>query len=317
VPWAREGSGFSLLFEALAMLLCREMPMAAVADALGEHDTRLWRVAAHYVEAAHAKNSWAKVRAISVDETSARRGHRYVTNVLDAKTHELLLMVEGRGAQALEAFAQALVAHGAKAEQIELISMDMSPAYQSGASQFFPQAQIVFDRFHLMQMAGQAADQVRKELARAGADLTGALWALRGNEWTRSQEQCQQRSALCNRYPKLGRAIGLRDMLQDILADEDQEALRWWCKRAKLSRLQPFRELAGSLQQHWSGVVAFLKTRLTNGAIEAVNGLLQLAKRLARGFRSLRYFRIMAYLKAARLHLDLPSLKPSPATHSR
>ena len=46
------------------MLLCREMPMAAVADALGEHDTRLWRVAAHYVEAAHAKNSWAKVRAI-------------------------------------------------------------------------------------------------------------------------------------------------------------------------------------------------------------------------------------------------------------
>ena len=67
------------------MLLCREMPMAAVADALGEHDTRLWRVAAHYVEAAHAKNSWAKVRAISVDETSARRGHRYVTNVLDAE----------------------------------------------------------------------------------------------------------------------------------------------------------------------------------------------------------------------------------------
>jgi hypothetical protein len=46
VPWAREGSGFTLLFEALAMLLCREMPMAAVADALGEHDTRLWRVAA-------------------------------------------------------------------------------------------------------------------------------------------------------------------------------------------------------------------------------------------------------------------------------
>ena len=79
VPWAREGSGFTLLFEALAMLLCREMPMAAVSNTLGEHDTRLWRVAAHYVEAAHAKSSWAKVRAISVDETSARRGHRYVT----------------------------------------------------------------------------------------------------------------------------------------------------------------------------------------------------------------------------------------------
>ena len=149
-----------------------------------------------------------------------------MTNVLDAKTHELLLMVEGRSAQALEAFAQALVAHRGRTEQITLISMDMSPAYQSGASRFFPQAQIVFDRFHLMQMAGQALDKVRKELARAGADLKGALWALRGNEWTRSRVVTLRRSALCNRYPKLGRALGLRDMLQDILADEDQEALR-------------------------------------------------------------------------------------------
>ena len=301
VPWAREGSGFTLLFEAFVMLLCREMPMAAVADALGEHDTRLWRVAAHYVEAAYAKNSWAEVRTISVDETSARRGHRYVTNVLDAQTHQLLLMVEGRSAEALEAFAQALAAHGGKAEQIELISMDMSPAYQSGASQFFPQAQIVFDPFHIMQMAGQATDQVRRELARAGAELKGSLWALRGNEWTRSQEQRQQRSALCNRYPKLGRAIGLRDMLQDIFADEDQEALRWWCKRAKLSRLEPFRELAHSIQKRWRGVVAFSEDAAHQRCIEAVNGLLQLAKRLARGFRSLRYFRIMAYLKAAEL----------------
>jgi transposase len=155
VPWAREGSGFTLLFQALVMLLCREMPMAAVAVTLGEHDTRLWRVATHYVEAAHAKNSWAKVRWVSVDETCARRGHRYVTNLLDAESHQLLLMIEGRSAQALEAFTQALVAHGGRVEQIELISMDMSPAYQSGASRFFPRAQVVFDRFHLMQMAGQ------------------------------------------------------------------------------------------------------------------------------------------------------------------
>jgi transposase len=311
VPWAREGSGFTLLFEALVMLLCREMPMAAVAEAIHEHDTRLWRVAAYYVEKAHSGASWAQVRRISVDETSARRGHRYVTNVLDARNHQLLLMVEGRSADALEAFATELAARGGSAEQIELISMDMSPAYQSGARRFFPKAEIVFDHFHLMQMAGEALDTVRKQLAGEGADLKGALWAIRGNEWTRSEDQRAQRSSLCNLYPKLGRAIGLRDMLQDILATEDEASLRWWCKRAKLSRLAPFRELAIGIQNHWNGVVAFLKTRLTNGAIEAVNGLLQLAKRLARGFRSLRYFRIMAYLKASGLHLNLPPLKPS------
>jgi transposase len=105
------------------------------------------------------------VRRVSVDETSARRGPRYVTNVLDAETHELLLMVEGRSAEALEAFAQALVAHGRRPEQIALISMNTSPAYQSGASQFFPQAEIVFDRFHLMQMAGQASSPGNRRMA--------------------------------------------------------------------------------------------------------------------------------------------------------
>lgn len=87
------------------MLLAREMPMAAASETLKEQDTRLWRVATHYVEEAHAKTSWAEVRRISVDETSSRGGQRYVTNILDADTHKLLLMIEGRSAQALEAFA--------------------------------------------------------------------------------------------------------------------------------------------------------------------------------------------------------------------
>jgi transposase len=312
VPWARKGSGFTLLFEALTMLLTREMPMVAVAENLGEEDTRLWRVAAHYVEEAHAKTLWREVRRISVDETSARRGHRYVTNILDADTHKLLLMVEGRSAEALKAFASELKIHGATVDQIELISMDMSPAYQKGAQEFFPKAEIVFDHFHLMQMAGKALDKVRKQLSKEGADFKDSLWTIRGNEWTRSEEQLEQRKTLCKLYPTLGKAIGLRDMLQDILATEDETSLKWWCKRTKLSRLEPFRALAISIQKHWSGVVAFLKTRITNGTIEAVNGLLQLAKRLARGFRSLRYFRIMAYLKASHLRLNLPSL----STHS-
>ena len=108
VPWAREGSGFTLMMEALMMLLSAEMPVDAMADLLDEHDTRLWRVLMHYVEQAHAKSDWSAVRRIAVDETSARRGRRYVTNVLDAENSRLLLMVEGRGVQALGAFAEAL-----------------------------------------------------------------------------------------------------------------------------------------------------------------------------------------------------------------
>jgi transposase len=83
-------------------------------------------------------------------------------------------MVEGRSAQALEAFAQALRAHGGEPSQIEAIALDMSPAYVKGATAHFPQATIVFDKFHLMMLAGQALEEVRRELQAQGAELKEA-----------------------------------------------------------------------------------------------------------------------------------------------
>lgn len=311
VPWARPGSGFTLLFEAWALLLCGQMPVQEASRLLGETDTRLWRVVAHYVEEAQRRRDWSQVRRLLIDETSARRGHRYVTTVVDADTRELLFMTEGRESAAVAAFVAELRAHGGLPEQIELVAMDMSPAYRKGVREQLPQARIVFDRFHLMQMAGQALDKVRKALQRDGAELAGSLWALRGNVWTRSPEQLALRQQLCRQYPKLGRALMLRELLQDILADEDPTALRWWVTRARRSRLAPFRQLADSIMEHWDGIVAFLETRVTNGVIEAINGLLQLAKRMARGFRSFRNFHLMALLKAGRLQLQLPALLPT------
>jgi transposase len=308
VPWARPGSGFTLMMEAMILLLCQQMSVSAAAAQLREHDTRLWRVLEHYVNEAHAQRDWSKVVRILVDETSARRGHRYVTVIVDADTKELLFMAEGRGADALKAFARELKAHGGSADQIEIISMDMSPAYRKGAQESFPQARLVFDRFHVMQMVGKALDDVRKSLRKAGADMQNSLWALRGNVWTRSQEQLMTRQALCKQYPKLGRAMMLRETLQDVLAEEDPEGLLWWCARAMRSRLEPFKKIAKSIRDHWDGIVAFIETRVTNGLIEAINGLLQLAKRLARGFRSFKNFRTMAYLKASHLRINLPAL---------
>ena len=110
----------------------------------------------HYVEQAHAQSDWSAVRRIAVDETSARRGRRYVTNVLGDENSRLLLMVEGRGVQAIGAFAEALRQHCGDPSQIEAIAMDMSTSYIKGASQYFPQASIVFDKFHVMVLAGKA-----------------------------------------------------------------------------------------------------------------------------------------------------------------
>ena len=73
MPWAREDSGFTLMMEALMMLLSAEMPVVAMADLLDEHDTRLWRVLMHYVEQAHAKSNWSALRRIAVDAICAWR----------------------------------------------------------------------------------------------------------------------------------------------------------------------------------------------------------------------------------------------------
>lgn len=311
VPWARAGSGFTLMMEAMIMLLAQQMSVSAAARHLGETDKRLWRVLDHYVMAAHAAKDWSAVTRIMVDETSARRGHRYVTVVLDADSHELLLMVEGRSGQSLAEFARAMAAHGARPEQITEVVMDMSAGYIAGTRAYFSQARIVFDRFHLMQLAGAACDEVRKSLGREGADLSGGLWSLRGNEWTRSADQLARRRQLCGDYPKLGRALALRDALQDVLATGDLASLHWWRGWAARSRLVPFRRLAATIKTHLAGVIAYLQTRLTNAAIEAVNGLLQMAKRIARGFRNFHYFRLAAYLKASRLNLRLPHPLPT------
>jgi transposase len=297
LPWARPESGFTLLFEAVVLKLAQEMPVLKIAQLLKEQDTRLWRILIHYVNQAHAAKDWSSLSRIQIDETSSRRGHRYVTTILDADTKQLLFMVEGRSGQSLDHFAKELHAHGSDPSKIKLISMDMSPAFIAGAERYFPHAVVVFDHFHITQLAGKAFDEVRKSIWRNGG-LTGKLWDLRGNEWNCTEEELQSRREACRQYPKLGRAMMLRDVLQDILATNDEAQLKWWCKRAKRSRLQPFNRLACTLQKHWDGVIAFMKTRITNAAIEAVNGVLQLAKRIARGFRSFLYFRTVAYMKS-------------------
>src|SRR5438552_7064620 len=113
--------------------------------------------------------------------------------------------------------------------------------------------------------------------------------------------------ASCRQYTKLGRAMSLRETLQAIYASPDRQSaeaeLDWWCGWAARSRLSPFRILAKTVRQHWEGILAYFDTQLTSAAIEAVNGVIQLAKRMARGFRNFVYFRTAAYHRACDLKL--------------
>lgn len=99
VPWVRKGSGFTLLFEVLILALVRAMTVNAVARLVGERDTRIWRVLDQHVDKARAKRDFSEVKTIAIDEKSYRRGHRYVTFVMDPDLRRLLFGKEGTTAR--------------------------------------------------------------------------------------------------------------------------------------------------------------------------------------------------------------------------
>src|SRR5208337_3802903 len=124
-PWARAGSGFTLLFEAFVLTLAKAMPIANAARLLGEHDTRLWRIVEHYVWRAVEKLDLSEVRRIAADETSARRGHDYISLFVDMARRKVVTVADGKDAATVKEFADFLEAHGGRREAVTDASIDM------------------------------------------------------------------------------------------------------------------------------------------------------------------------------------------------
>ena len=150
VPWAREGSGFTLLFEAFILAMAKEMPINAVARLVGEHDTRIWRILHHYVEQARGEQDYSKVTTIGLDETSSKRGHNYVTVFVDMDRSKVLFATPGKDAATLTAFKEDLEAHGGCSGHIKDACCDMSPAFIRGIEDTFENSSITFDKFHVI-----------------------------------------------------------------------------------------------------------------------------------------------------------------------
>jgi len=319
VPWARPGSGFTLLFDAWALLLVDEMAVSAAAKTLGIHDTRLWRLLNHYVNKAHSEADWSEVERVGVDETSRRKGHRYVTCFVDLASGFLLYMTEGRDAATVERFTLQLPEHQSSAEAIKEVAMDMSQAFQSGVNQHLPNAKKVFDRYHVMALAGNATDEVRREVAREEGGLEkGAMWSMRGNKERLSAKQLEQRERLCRQYAKLGRALSWREFLADTWryatreeAEEHLQAVYSWGRRC---RMEPIKKLCATLKRHWDGILDYYNHWTTSAVMEGLNSRLQLARKRARGYRNWKNFRTIAYLIAGGLKPGIGLPNPLPTS---
>jgi len=333
VPWAREGSGFTLLFEALALTLCQSQPVSHAAKMLRVRDKRLWRQIEHYVAEARARQDMSKVRLVGIDETSIKRGQNYITVTHDLDEKRLLFASHGRDHDAVEAFAADLQQHGGDRTAIAHACIDMSAAYAKGIGKSLPGAQISYDRYHVVALANKAMDEVRtaewKDESRRVEEELGALdpsqrrsilWGMRRNPAGWSDTQANAMHWLQRANLKTARAwrlkMGLREVYAHARSHNDATLaaadLRRWISWARRSRLDSFKRLGTTLKEHFEGVVRGMLDHRSNAFVEAMNGILQQAKRAARGFRTASNFIAIAYLRMGKLtHLPASPFVPA------
>lgn len=318
-PWEGAIKGFTLLFEAFALTLLREMPVHAVARIIGEHDTRLWRLLHAYVQEAYEEADFSEARVIGCDELSARKGHNYLSVFADLEAKQVLFATEGKDASTWDRFALELPKHEAQASQIKQISIDMSPAYQKGAKDNFPDASVTFDRFHVMQNVGKAVDEVRgrehQSLSRKGdKSLKKSMWLFRNNPENLNDKQTTQLDELKKANLISSKAYQMRLNLQEIYNLQSLDLFKLkiieWCDwikdyaKSKGYVFKPMLKAAESILKHLDGIISFAESRITNAFMEGLNSVFSAVKRKARGFRSNKNLITMLYFVAGKLDIQ-------------
>jgi transposase len=307
VSWARPGSGFTLLFEALVLYLAREMPVTSAAELASVNQMSVWRILEHYVEQAVKAADLSGLKAVGIDECSKQKGHKYITTFCDLDKARVVYVAEGRGSDTLEAFAGHLEDKGLKTKQVEEVCCDMWPAYLSGIEVNLPEAAVTFDRYHVMAKMNKAVDEVRRQEAKEELLLkeTRYLWLKNPEDLTRKQRR--KLNSVKEQDLKTVRAYHIKLALQRFWEFRYPAAasryLKKWYFWATHSRLEPVVEVAKLIKRHEEGILRFLKSRITNGVVEGLNSKIKTALKRAYGFKSFSYYRTIIYLVAGKLSL--------------
>lgn len=305
--WVGRLDGFTLLFEALVLMLCREMPFNVVARIVGLTWHRVHAICTSYVNLALKNADLSAVSDVAIDETSSRKGQNYVTLAADMNARKVIFVTPGKGAATIESLAEYLGAHNADPAQITSVSIDMSAAFIKGVNEHLPNARITFDKFHVIAHASTALGEMRRIEQQTDPDLKGLRWNLLKDRKKQNKAQRDDLDALVAQYTtkRTARAWLYREQLRDILNRKQinvvSEMLAQWCTNVMRSKVEPMKDVARMIRSHFDGIVAWSQTRQTNGFIEAINGLFQAAKRKARGFTRFETMRTVLFLIAGKL----------------
>ena len=318
-PWEGLSTHFTKEFEAFALLLMREMPVSKAAEAVGETDTRLWRMLFRQVDAAYAQADFSQVCCVGVDEMSVRKGQEYISVFADLLRKRVLFATEGKDRETWTRFVEALEKHNGHRHAITQASMDMSQAYQRGVAENCRHARVVFDKFHVIKNANEAVDQVRRAEVRLGGEgvweaLHKSQWLWRKNPENLSPDQQARLSRIQDKNLCTAKAYQMRLVLQDIYRSAEaasaRHRFRVWCRwvrwAARFYQTGLFASMvkvAQMVEKHLPGILAHWKWGVTNAFMEGLNSVFSATKRKARGYRSTTHLITMLYFVAGKLRL--------------
>jgi transposase len=323
VPWARHGSEFTQDFEDQVAWLTTQASRSAVEKLMRVAWRTVTSIAERICHVGLSKPGRLDgLRRIGIDEISHRKGHQYITVVIDHDSNRLVWAAAGRESATLEAFFDELGEQ--RSSQLKFVSADGAPYIETVVRQRCPQAVLCLDAFHVVVWASEALDDVRRdvwnEARRSGMtvvarELKDSRYALWKNPENLTSRQKRKLSIIAKTNGPLYRAYLLKEQLRLLLKQpvgEGMKLLRAWLTWARRSRLPSFVRLARNLTRRIPQIEQLLEHRISNARTESLNTRIRLLLRRAFGLHSASALISLALLSLGGLCPPLPGRATNP-----
>jgi len=310
-PWAEPWARVTRALSNAVAILARELSWQGTAREYGLN----WKSVATIVKRAVQYGLRHRVRlpvhVIGIDEVSRRKGQVYLTVVYDLERRVLLWVGEDRTEEAVKKFFTEELGRR-RCHTLRVVCMDMWAAYANLVREHAPNAQILFDRFHIVKHLNEAVEEVRRsEMRRLSLKervvFKRSRWLLLKNPWNLNPDQKERLSTLVRWNAPIVRAYYLKESFQlfwDYKQSQRAEThVQKWMTSAMRSRLEPFKRFVRMLRSHLDGVLPWTRIRLSNAAVEGMNNKIKSISHRSFGFRTAKNFIAAIYHCCARLPL--------------
>ena len=306
VPWARPKVGYTVELEREIFRNLDDRSILSTAEYLDIGDWVVSDVVEYRVEEALKKLDLSRVDMIFIDETSFKKGHHYVTVVCD-QDKRIIFMCEGKDSGTVDEFRIWLEEHNGKADNIKVVSCDMGQAYPAGVRRNFPNAKIVFDKFHVIKLVTEAFDRFYRRMAEENKDIAKARFVIYRHLDDFNDRQRNMFDWIAGSYHELAEAYRMKEVIFHMYDFGSKDAAEHyfdvWYTYVKSNGPPEMKKAAESLMERKEQILMWYDHEVNNGFIEGMNSLIQTTKRIGRGYGNVHNFINMCYLKNGHLNI--------------